>query len=178
MCCCPTNARTIASMIRHRATRSCTQCPQVTSNLFCSPGSTPSCECGRKARHKKELRKGAFDHHDTLETWMPGVVVMGLFCTFLLQSKQSQQSRSWLVAMTFKTDDPLYCFLWDQIYSDRTFLRRRKIQQLCLIHYALDLRRYLLRWTPWCMVLASSINFIKDYWYVFGSCKIKASHDY
>ena len=24
--------------------------------------------CGRKAGHKKESRKGAFDHHDTLET--------------------------------------------------------------------------------------------------------------
>ena len=38
-----------------------------------------------------------------------------------------------------------------------------KIQQLCLICYALDLRRYLLRWTPRCMVLASSTNFIEDY---------------
>jgi hypothetical protein len=53
-----------------------------------------------------------------------------------------------------------------------------KIQQLCLIHYALDLRWYLLRWTPRYMVLANSTNFIEDYWYVFGSCKIKATHDY
>jgi hypothetical protein len=37
----------------------------------------------RKARHKKESRKGAFDHHDTFETWMPGAVVIGLFCTYL-----------------------------------------------------------------------------------------------
>ena len=82
MRCCPTTARTTASTIRHHATRSCTRCPQVTSNLFCFPGSTPSCECGRKVGHKKESRKGAFDHHDTLETWMPGAVVMGLLCTF------------------------------------------------------------------------------------------------
>jgi hypothetical protein len=42
---------------------------------------------------------------------------------FLLQSKQSQQSRGRLVATTFKTDDPLYCILRDQIYNDWTFLR-------------------------------------------------------
>ena len=40
---------------------------------------------------------------------------------------------------------------------------RSKIQQLCLIRYAIDLRWYLLRWTPHCMVLASSTNFIEDY---------------
>ena len=32
---------------------------------------------------RSESRKRAFDHHDTLETWMPGAVVMGLFCTYL-----------------------------------------------------------------------------------------------
>ena len=31
---------------------------------------------------RSESRKSAFDHHDTLDTWMPGVVVIGLFCTY------------------------------------------------------------------------------------------------
>ena len=31
---------------------------------------------------RSELRKRAFDHHDTLETCMPGIVVIGLFYTY------------------------------------------------------------------------------------------------
>jgi hypothetical protein len=179
MRCCPTTARTTTSTIRHHAAQSCTWCPQVTSNLFYSPGSTPRCECGRKAGHKKESRKGAFDHHDTLETWMLGAVMMGLFCTFFDSNSSSHNSQGvdWLLwhsklmtlyAVSYKikyTVTGLSCVC-------------SKIQQLCLIHYALDLRWYLLRRTPHCMVLASSINFIEDYWYMFGSCKIKATHDY
>ena len=31
---------------------------------------------------RSESRKRAFDHHDMLETRMPGAVVIGLFCTY------------------------------------------------------------------------------------------------
>ena len=36
----------------------------------------------RKLDTRSELRERAFDHHDTLDTWMPGAVVIGLFCTY------------------------------------------------------------------------------------------------
>ena len=38
-------------------------------------------ECSRKAGHKKWIKKRA---SDTLETWRPGAVVIGLFCTYLI----------------------------------------------------------------------------------------------
>ena len=31
---------------------------------------------------RSESRERAFDHHDTLDTWMPGAVVIGIFCTY------------------------------------------------------------------------------------------------
>ena len=33
---------------------------------------------------RSESRERAFDHHDMLDTWMPGVVVIGLFYTYLI----------------------------------------------------------------------------------------------
>ena len=36
-----------------------------------------------KLNTRSELRKRAFDHHDTLKTRMPGTVVIGLFRTYL-----------------------------------------------------------------------------------------------
>ena len=32
---------------------------------------------------RSESRERDFDHHDTLDTWMPSAVVIGLFCTYL-----------------------------------------------------------------------------------------------
>ena len=50
----------------------------------------------------------------------------------------------------------------DQMDSGRlSSMCSKKMRQLCLLHCAL-LRRHLFRWTPRCMVLANSTNFIKD----------------
>ena len=35
-----------------------------------------------KLDKRSESRKRAFDHHDTLDTWMPDAVVIGLFYTY------------------------------------------------------------------------------------------------
>jgi hypothetical protein len=89
-----------------------------------------------------------------------------------LQSKQPQQSRGRLVATTFKADwllrhsklTTLYTVSYEIKYTAAGLsCVRSKIQQLCLICYALDLRWYLLRWTPRCIVLACSTNFIEYY---------------
>ena len=134
MRCCPTTAQTGTSMIRLCVAQSCTWCPQVTNNLFCSPGSTPSCECGRKVGHKKESRKGAFDHHDTLETGMPSEV----YFFDSNPSSHNSQGADWLLRHSKLTT--LYTVCYEIKYTvTRLSCVRSKIQQLCLIYYALDL---------------------------------------
>ena len=65
-------------------------------------------ECSRKAGHKKWIKKRA---SDTLETWMPGAVVIGLFCTYLIPIQAA------IVVEGLTEEWRVICVWLDQIWS-------------------------------------------------------------
>ena len=83
---------------------------------------------------RSESRNRAFDHHDMLDTWMRGAVAIGLLCTYFTLIQV-------IIAVEGQTD----CY--DTLY----YPTRSNTQRVDLF-----------RWTPCCMVLSSSTNFIKD----------------
>ena len=84
---------------------------------------------------RSESRERAFDHHDTLDTWMPSAVVIGLFCTYFTPIQA-------ITTVEGQTD----ChFVWHFILSYEIKYSagglscvRNKSQQLWLIRSALD----------------------------------------
>jgi hypothetical protein len=73
-------------------------------------------ECSRKKLDtRSKSRKRVFDHHDMLDTWMPGAVVIGLFYTYFTPIQAVIAVEGRLIAIT------LYTVIDDQILSGQTF---------------------------------------------------------
>ena len=82
---------------------------------------------------RSESRKRAFDHHDMLDTWMPGAVVIGLLYTYFttIQAVIAVEGADWLLRHFILSYEIKYT-------AGRLSCIHSKSQQLWLIRSALD----------------------------------------
>jgi hypothetical protein len=92
-------------------------------------------------------RKRAFDHHDTLKTWMPSAVVIGLFYTYFtpiqVVTRLCETRRGFFVQCKVESNNGSEARLY--VYTGWTFCMLWSIQALCIHRAALHRSRFLIK---------------------------------